>query len=155
LTREEREEAVLDLIAGGEPAIRLPHAAVDPGHELNPGQRDLVAPRPRPVKAGKVSVKGRMTEEVIQRIVRQNFGRYRLCWENGLRTHPLLAGEIDVRFVIDKTGAVESSKSPRATLPDPDVVACVVRGFSNLSFPEPEDKRPVEVTYSLLLDPDG
>ena len=29
-----------------------------------------------------------MTPEVIQRIVRQNYGRFRLCYENGLRNNP-------------------------------------------------------------------
>ena len=39
---------------------------------------------------GATSVSGRLPPEVIQRIVRQNFGRFRLCYENGLRSNPNL-----------------------------------------------------------------
>ena len=41
---------------------------------------------------GATQVNGRLPPEVIQRIVRQNFGRFRLCYENGLRNNPNLAG---------------------------------------------------------------
>ena len=40
------------------------------------------------------SVSGRLPPEVIQRIVRQNFGRFRLCYENGLRNNPNLQGRV-------------------------------------------------------------
>jgi hypothetical protein len=155
VSTEARERAVLELLAGGEPATRLPRAGVDPGHDFDPAQRDRVAPPMRPplVKKGTMTVAGPLPEEVIERIVRQNFGRWRLCYENGLRTNPELAGQIVVRFAIDKTGAVEGAKSPSATLDDPNVVACAVRSFGNLSFPEQEKKGTVHVMYTLLFEP--
>ena len=39
--------------------------------------------KPPSVRMGATSVSGRLPPEVIQRIVRQNFGRFRLCYENG------------------------------------------------------------------------
>ena len=41
------------------------------------------------------NVNGRIPREVIQRIVRQNFGRFRLCYENSLRSNPNLQGARD------------------------------------------------------------
>ena len=44
------------------------------------------------LRQGATQVNGRLPPEVIQRIVRQNFGRFRLCYENGLRNNPNLSG---------------------------------------------------------------
>ncbi len=56
---------------------------------------------------------GRLPPEVIQRIVRQNFGRFRLCYENGLRNNPNLQGRVSVRFVIGRDGAVSNVRQRR------------------------------------------
>lgn len=42
--------------------------------------------KPPSVRMGATSVSGRLPPEVVQRIARQSFGRFRLCYENGLRT---------------------------------------------------------------------
>jgi hypothetical protein len=104
------------------------------------------------LRQGPTTVSGRLPPEVIQRIVRQNFGRYRLCYENGLRTNPTLTGRVAVSFVIDRSGAVKSARDGGSDLPDKGVVSCVVRGFATLSFPQPE-KGEVSVTYPILFNP--
>ncbi len=101
-----------------------------------------------------VTVTGKLPPEVIQRIVRQNFGRYRLCYENGLRSNPNLQGRVAVKLDIDDQGAVTGPVAdPSTDLPDPSVVACIVRGFGNLSFPQPEDKKKVSVVYPIIFSP--
>jgi hypothetical protein len=95
---------------------------------------------------------GRIPKEVIQRIVRQNFGRFRLCYENALRSNPGLSGRVGVKFVIDRTGAVGVASDGGSDLPDRGVVSCVVRGFQNLSFPQPEGG-VVTVNYPLVFTP--
>ena len=62
---------------------------------------------------GRDQVNGRLPPEVIQRIVRQNFGRFRLCYENGLRNNPNLQGRVSVRFVIGRDGAVSNVRQRR------------------------------------------
>jgi hypothetical protein len=104
---------------------------------------------------GATTVSGRLPPEVIQRIVRQNFGRLRLCYENGLRKDPTLGGEVRVKFVIDRTGSVATSQAAadvpaERALKDPAVVACVVRAFQGLSFPEPEGGI-VTVVYPVIF----
>jgi hypothetical protein len=88
--------------------------------------------------------------EVIQRIVRQNFGRARLCYSAGLRSDPTLAGRVRVRFVIDATGAAGSVTDAGSTLPDKATVECVKRMFGYLSFPAPTGG-PLPVVYSLTF----
>jgi hypothetical protein len=98
-------------------------------------------------------VSGRLPPESILRIIRQNLGRARLCYENGLRRNPTLAGRVVVRFIIGRDGAVQSSADGGSTLPDPEVVSCIVRAFYGLSFPAPEDGI-VTSTYPIVLSPD-
>lgn len=110
--------------------------------------------RPPSVRMGATSVSGRLPPEVIQRIVRQNFGRFRLCYEGGLRNNPNLQGRVSVSFVIGRDGSVGSVGNAGSDIPDGGVVSCVVRSFYGLSFPQPEGG-VVKVTYPIMFTPGG
>jgi Ca-activated chloride channel family protein len=112
------------------------------------------ATKPPALRQGTVEVSGRLPSEVISRIVRQNFGRFRLCYENGLRTNPNLGGTVKVKFVIDRSGAVSTAQDAQSDVGDPAVVSCVVRSFSNLTFPQPEGGIAV-VTYPIIMTTEG
>ena len=94
-----------------------------------------------------------MPAEVIQRVVRDNFGRFRSCYETGLRENPSLEGRVVTRFAIDRQGMVSMAQDGGSSLPNPGVVACVVRSFYSLSFPE-HDGGIVTVVYPLALRPE-
>ena len=49
---------------------------------------------PPAIRIGKSVVSGRLPPEVIQRIVRQNYGRFRMCYEQGLARNPNLEGRV-------------------------------------------------------------
>jgi hypothetical protein len=95
---------------------------------------------------------GRLPPEVIQHIVRENFGRFRRCYKNGLARDPHLQGQVRVRFVIGRSGAVSMAADDGSDLPDRNVVLCVVRGFGSLAFPQPKD-RTVTVIYPIMFKP--
>jgi hypothetical protein len=80
-------------------------------------------------------VSGRIPPEVIQRTVRQNFGRFRQCYELGLRAQSHLAGRVTARFVIGRDGAVSNVSVAGSDLPDAQVSSCVASSFYGLSFP--------------------
>ena len=105
------------------------------------------------VRQGATTVNGRLPPEVIQRIVRQHFGIFRRCYQDGLKRDPSLAGRVAIKFVVDTTGAVSrADRDPSTTLSDAAVVSCVVSGFRSLSFPQPEGGI-VTVVYPLIFDP--
>jgi hypothetical protein len=104
------------------------------------------------LRVGPTSVSGRLPAEVIQRIVRQNFGRFRLCYEGGLRKNPNLEGRVSVRFAIDREGTVASAQLGGSDLPDSQVASCVVAAFYGLGFPKPEGGL-VSVSYPILFAP--
>lgn len=122
------------------------------GNGHGPGTGGHVAKAPQIRPNGEVKTNGRIPAEVIQRIVRQNMGVFRMCYENGLRQNPSLNGRVVTKFVIDRNGAVSQAADAGSDLASQEVVGCVVRGFTNLSFPAPEGGI-VTVSYPLMLTP--
>jgi hypothetical protein len=118
------------------------------GRNGGPGHVTKV-PRVRP---GNLVLSGRIPAEVIQRVVRQNYGRFRQCYEAGLRTNPNLTGRVTARFVIGRDGAVTNAMNGGGDLPDAAVTSCVVSAFYGLSFPAP-DGGIVTVSYPIMLVP--
>lgn len=96
---------------------------------------------------------GQIPQEIIQRVVRQSFGRFRLCYENGLRSNPTLSGRVAVRFVIGRDGGVMSAANGGSSLPDAGVVSCVVNGFRSLQFPQIEGAKVATVVYPIVFSP--
>jgi hypothetical protein len=115
------------------------------------GGHVVKAPKVRMVSDG-VGVSGRLPAEVVQRLVRQNFGRFRNCYEGGLIRNPNLSGRVAVRFLIARDGTVSNASSAGSSLPDADVTSCVVSRFYGLSFPKPEHGT-VSVTYPIVFSP--
>jgi hypothetical protein len=119
------------------------HGRLGPGH--HPAGPTLRA-------VGTTVLSGRLPAEVIQRIVRQNFGRFRACYEQGLGRNPNLEGRVSVRFAINRDGAVSAAANSGSDLPDSGVVECVVRAYYGLSFPAPEGGI-VTVMYPIMFAP--
>jgi hypothetical protein len=114
------------------------------------GAPDHVTKSPR-IAIQPATLSGHLPADVIQRIVRQNFGRFRQCYEVGLRSNPNLEGRVVARFVIGRDGAV-SNVSAGGDLPDAGVRSCVASAFYGLSFPSP-DVGIVTVSYPIMLQP--
>jgi hypothetical protein len=120
----------------------------DSGRKL-PGK---YVPKNIVMRQGVTNASGRIPPEVIQRVIRQNFGRFRNCYEAGLRNNPNLAGRVAVKFVIGRDGSVSQASNGGSDLPDSGVVSCIVGAFRGLSFPQPENGI-VTVGYSIQLNP--
>lgn len=149
-----RDAAVLDLLSGGEPATRLPIRATDPNTEFDFSLRNKVAPvaKPPSVRMGKTTVSAGLPPEVVQRIVRQNFGRFRHCYEQALKEKPDLTGSVRVTFTIRLDGSTQSPIATSDSLPS-TLTNCVGKAFQGLSFPQPEGKSPVKVEYPISFQP--
>jgi hypothetical protein len=102
---------------------------------------------PRTPEAG-----GRLAPEAILRILRAERGRFRLCFERSLRTSPNLQERVEVRFVIDVNGGVESAAGTGSGGVQEEVAACVAEAFRALKFPPPEGGK-VRVVYPILFSP--
>ncbi|MDI1435154.1 AgmX/PglI C-terminal domain-containing protein [Polyangium sorediatum] len=98
---------------------------------------------------------GRLDPAEIQKIIRGNFKTLQACYEEGLKKNPNLGGRIAIKFVIGKDGKPASvGEETPATLPDPDVVKCVLAAVETLTFPAPEGG-VVKVVYPIMFAPAG
>jgi len=143
--------------AGFGPAPAWPSGgfAVDGGSFHPPGGANhAAAPGGAVVREGAVQVRGGLPPEVVQRIVRQNFGRFRLCYANARETNRALAGRVTVRFTVDASGAVAGAADGGGDLRSPEAVACVLRAFGAISFPQPEGGA-ASVSYSMAFAPEA
>jgi len=123
------------------------------GHSNSLGHGEHHTKGPRLGMVGSTIVTGRIPPEVVQRIVRQNYGRFRMCYENGLRANPNLGGRVMTRFVIGRDGSVANASNGGSDLADAGVVSCVVSAFYGLSFPTPENGI-VTVSYPITFSPE-
>ncbi|HVK63208.1 MAG TPA: AgmX/PglI C-terminal domain-containing protein [Polyangium sp.] len=98
---------------------------------------------------------GRLEPAEIQKVIRGNFKTLQACYEEGLKKDPNLGGRIAIKFVIGKDGKAGSiGEETPATLPDPDVVKCVLAAVETLTFPTPEGG-VVKVVYPIMFAPAG
>ena len=151
---EAHRKRIHDELAKLEP-LKIAHDGSDvTGLAMLPGM-GATAPDARVrIRAHGVSVNGRLPPEVVQRIVQQSFARFRLCYDMGAQTNPKLEGDVQVRFVIGRTGDVSTVADGGSTLADARVVTCIERQFDQLSFPAPEGGI-VTVLYPMTFTPVG
>lgn len=142
--RAEQERIAWELLSGRRPASDVPVESYDPSLRAPPtGDRDLSAPVPQ-VREMSIEVTPGLPKEVVRRIVRQSFGRLRLCYERALVTDPALDGEIVTSLTIDASGAVSAASHSGGTAHGPSLGPCVASALRAASFPQPE-RAPVQV----------
>ena len=144
--REAALKLALEYLAAG-----APNAPVW-DHPNSSTSRRLGPEFPPPsVRMGATTVNGHLPPEVVKRIVRQQFGRFRLCYEGALRANPTLAGTVTTTFTIRSDGSTEGV-STSTDLIDKNVAPCIAKVFALLSYPQPEGG-VVKVSYPLLFSP--
>jgi hypothetical protein len=88
---------------------------------------------------------------VIRRIVRQNMGRFRACYQRELTRDPELTARAVPKFTIAPDGSVVAvTISPSTGLSSLD--ACLTAAFRALAFPR-FDGGNVVVSYPLIFEP--
>ncbi|WP_437686379.1 hypothetical protein [Sorangium sp. So ce176] len=123
--------------------------------------------------------KAHIPPHVVRRVVHENFGPMRACYEKGLRKNPKLEGRIPVHLVVDGQGKVTyagdadrppadapllialpspgaaAPSSPAPPLRDDKVIDCVLDVFRGLRFPSAADSKGVaSVVYPVVFGVD-
>jgi hypothetical protein len=96
------------------------------------------------------SIDAQASTEAVQRTIERSYGRFRSCYEAGVRKDPLLAGNVRVRFAIGTDGSTFDVGEEGSSLGDADVIGCVLGVFRTMSFPPPSAGM-VRVTYPVVL----
>ena len=88
---------------------------------------------------------------VIARIIRQNRGGFRYCYERRLNERRGLEGKVKLEFVIGSAGRVVVAQVTESTLNDNAVESCLTRRMQRTQFPRPKGGGTVVVRYPFLF----
>ncbi len=99
-------------------------------------------------------VLGGLEKAQVSSVVEGWLPSIRYCYEQALTSEgPHLAGQVDVKFVIDANGYVTSSDVIRSTLDSDWVEDCVTSTFHSMVFPAPAGGGITLVTYPFVFTP--
>jgi TonB family protein len=102
------------------------------------------------VRAGDANVRGSLSRDVIQRVIRRHLNEVRYCYERGLAGDPSLQGRVTVSFIISPSGNVQSASVADSTLSNPGIESCITNAVNRWTFPRPEGGI-VMVNYPFVL----
>jgi hypothetical protein len=137
-------------------AAQLEVVATEPGHELDPSQRQSllshVVESSVPVGHARVGAASANGAEIsnLQRVVagmRAGFGN---CYQRALVDAPAYADQLEVRLTVGSDGAVTVAKATSSQR-NAGLVACVEARCGAAHFDPPSAGRPASVTFSITL----
>ncbi len=101
-----------------------------------------------------IQVLSGLPKDVINRIVQDNRGLIRRCYETARRRNPTLKGKVVISFKIDPNGHVTYADVKESTIGDSTLEQCIVARIRTLRFPKPEAPVETEVgSYPFYLNP--
>ena len=101
---------------------------------------------------GEVTVTGNLPHEVIERLIRQEYGHVRECYDELLRTKSEAKGRVTLELSIDAKGTVTSAADHGSDIGDATMVSCVGKVIGKVAFPAPEGgavKATVPFTFEV------
>lgn len=160
-TREEREQAVLDLLGGATPAARYTRVDKDEGKRWNRALRDTIAPRVPMGGVAKVrmeapTVTAGLERDIVRRVVRAHVNEIRHCYNQGLLRNSSLAGTVTIAYEIAATGEVATAKLESSTLSGnagSTGATCIAKAVKRWKFPKPAGAESVRVVQTFGLEP--
>jgi hypothetical protein len=99
---------------------------------------------------GGAKVRGFLSKEQIDRVVRANQAAIKYCFEVEMQRQPKLQGAVHMSWRIDLQGRVTVVKVAKSTLGNARVEGCMSRQIKRWIFPKP-DGGEVDVLYPFLL----
>ena len=100
---------------------------------------------------GRTIIRGSLSKEEINRVIRRNLARFKYCYEKQLNANPNLSGKISVYFMISPTGSVGKASIRESSMNDSAVEKCVTKVMKTLKFPQPRGGGVVVVTYPFVF----
>lgn len=136
--------------SGGPASTTLPAEDAGAGTKLAETGKDAGAPK----DGGHVADPGRSVQD-IQARVSANRDAARACYDEGLKAHPGLDGDLTVKFVIDPKGAVSevTIDAAKTRILDDGVQKCVMNVIKAMKFPESPRGFETRASYPFNFHP--
>lgn len=136
------------------PLLRLTTAGVplSMGKLQGPVQRQRSAPSSDTVEAKRQGTcVNCIDKQDVDRAVKMRMDKIRGCYQRSLQRDPSLAGEIVVRFEVQRDGTIASASIKRSSIGNSGVESCVREQFLQMKFPPLSGNQTVQVTYPIVF----
>jgi len=90
----------------------------------------------------------------IALVVKTRMDKLRGCYRRERQKHPTLAGQITIRFVVNRTGGIGSAVVKNSTIQNETVEQCVLEEFLKMRFPRPPGNQEFTASYPLIFGSD-
>ena len=87
--------------------------------------------------------------EAVAKVVKQNSGGLRACYEKARAGNPGLHGKVSFRLTVDQRGRVSLGEVVTSTLGGGDPEMCMVQSLRNVKFPPPAGGAESTVTFQM------
>lgn len=134
-----------------------PHAEAEappteaPSAEAPPPGTDLM--KLAKIRLSNPKIDDGIDPELVRKRVRSGMNDLRKCYASGLERNAALAGRVELEFVIDKKGKIDSSTVRSSDLADDSVGACMAKAVEAWRF-EPAPAGNVRVRFPFALAPE-
>jgi hypothetical protein len=87
------------------------------------------------------NAEGRLVPEAIENVARRDAvtDAISACYDAGRRKNASLSGNVNVKVVIGESGITRDASDEKSTLPDQEVVQCVIGVFREIRYPASHD----------------
>ncbi len=105
------------------------------------------------IRLGRLTATGsRLPFEVIERVARQSFPRFKDCYTRAdAGTDAVFGRRVAVQIRIEADGHVSSATDAGSDVTSDEVKSCVVRAFASMTMPEPDGHAAMTVTIPVLF----
>ena len=87
--------------------------------------------------------------EKIIKAYKDQKGQVKECYESALKIAPEMAGEVTLRWIVDRKGELKSAKIQSSTLGNDGLHECILNHLKAVQFPGFRSVSTIEVEYTL------
>jgi TonB family protein len=98
---------------------------------------------------------GSLDKELVRKVIQDNRGQIRSCYESLLNQFPNLGGKVQVQFTIGSDGQVLASKVAQSSASNGRLEQCVASRVGLWQFPRPKGGGRVVVSYPFIFKQAG
>lgn len=151
---EEDDDELTRLLSfpPGHYAPMAPVPEVEPSFGTCVGQPSTAKPRPGPRTISCCYT----NPSVFVEPIRKKLPAAKTCYEEALKRDPSTQGRVVSKFVIEFDGSVTGACDAGSTVGDPELVECVLRVMTTVTFmatPDDDPCGPVTINYPIQFSP--
>lgn len=123
-------------------------------NSLNLAHENANKPIHKPLDGSKIDGSKGLEAEEILKVIRENLGQIKCCYESFLQINPDSSGRIKVLFIVNLDGSVKNVSTKENTVSQSKIMEnCISKRMLEWKFPKPRGNIPVTVTYPFEFNP--